>query len=216
MRGFCAAFDDCTLWHGSARNFMLLGSRIAADRKPVDRSIFERAWREPRLRPELEAIGFEQPAQLGALFIGDAAFLNDLTSSVDPLTDDWPKRMHQPGTRDERDALIWQWRDTKETRARFAASAWVARLWPPDLLRESLRQFENQRLLNDLLFPEQTPARQTRVLHQVLHGTTLRLPVLLMLKSDPDIQRALARAAPNVREQDALARAPRRRSARRS
>jgi hypothetical protein len=154
------------------------------------------------LRPELEAIGFEQPSQLGAQFIGDAAFLNDLTSNVDPLTDDWPKRMHQPGTRDERDALIWQWRDTKETRARFAASAWVAKLWPPDLLRETLRQFENQRVLNDLLFPDQTPVRQTRVLHQLLHSTTLRLPVLLMLNSDPDIQRELARAAPNVREQD--------------
>src|SRR4029079_4235836 len=83
-----------------------------------------------------------------------------------------------------------------------AASAWVAKLWPPDLLRESLRQFENQRLVTHLLLPGQSPARQTRVLHQVMHSTTLRLPVLLMLNSDPDVQRALAHAAPKIREQD--------------
>jgi spermidine synthase len=203
VRGFCDAFDDCTLWQGSARNFMLMGTRSAADRTPVDRATFERAWRDPSVRAELEAIGFELPTQLGALFIGDAAFLNGLTSGVPPLTDDWPKRMHQRGTREERDALIWRWRDTKEARARFVASRWVAKFWPPDLLRDSLRQFENQRVVNDLMFPEQTPVRQTRVLHTLLRSTTLRLPVLLMLNSDPDVQRALAHAAPNVREQDA-------------
>jgi hypothetical protein len=52
-------------------------------------------------------------------------------------------------------------------------------------------------LLNDLLFPEQTPVRQLQVLHQVLQGTRLQLPVLLLLKSDPDIQRKLA-AAPEA------------------
>jgi hypothetical protein len=38
------------------------------------------------------------------------------------------------------------------------------------------------------------------VLHQVLHGTTLRLPVLLLLGSDPDIQAALREAPPAERE----------------
>jgi hypothetical protein len=43
------------------------------------------------------------------------------------------------------------------------------------------------------MFSEQSPARQTQVLNQVLQRTPLRLPVLLLLRSDPDIQQLLAR-----------------------
>ena len=202
VRAFCDAFDDCSLWHGSARNFMLLGTRGAGARGPVAGAVFARAFQGGALSTELAAVGIEHSAQLGALFVGDAGYLRELTENSLPLSDDWPKRMHQPGTRDDRDALIWQWRDTNAARARFAASPLIAKLWPPELMRDSLHEFENQRLLNDLLFPEQTQVRQTRVLHQVLHGTALRLPVLLMLGSDPDVQRALSRSPPALRERD--------------
>jgi spermidine synthase len=200
VRGFCDAFDDCSLWHGTDRNFMLMGTRQAKLR--VDDEQFARDFRDPELREELDSIGFESPGQLGALFVGDAAYLRDLVKHAEPLTDDRPKRLHQAGSREDRDALIWQWRDTTASRQRFTSSELIARLWPAGMRQESLRHFETQRLLNDLMFPSQTatPARQTRVLHQVLHGTPLRFPALLLLKSDPDIQRALASAPREVLE----------------
>jgi predicted membrane-bound spermidine synthase len=199
IRGFCEAFSDCSLWHASGRNFMLLGTRDAGRGGPVSAERFGRAFADKALQDELAAIAVELPAQLGAMFVGDAEYLRELTADSAPLTDDQPMRMHQAGTRDERDALAWQWRDTTAARGRFEHSALVARLFPESVRTEALRQFENQRLLNDLLFPGETAARQMRVVHQVLHGTRLRLPVLLLLLSDPDIQRALARAPADVR-----------------
>jgi hypothetical protein len=199
IAGFCDAFDDCSLWHGSARNFMLLGTRDA--KGGVSREHFGAAWRDPRTASELTAVGFDRPDQLGATFIGDASYLRELTRDMPPLTDDRPKRVSIPVQREVRDAMIWRWRDTKAARTRFAGSPLIARLFPESVRKESLRQFENQRLLNDLLFPEPTGARQLMVLHQVLHGTQLQLPVLLLLHSDPDSQRVLAQLPAAERDQ---------------
>ncbi|MFI5306642.1 MAG: fused MFS/spermidine synthase [Polyangiales bacterium] len=204
VRAFCDAFDDCSLWHGSARNFMLLGTRNA--RGPVSEERFSAQWRDPQTRAELAAIGYELPAQLCALFIGDAPYLRELTANADPLVDDWPARMHAPGTLQQRDALIWAWRDTAAARERFADSELVARLFPVGVRMQGLRQFENQRLIDDLLFPEPTAARQIQVLHQVLSRTELRFPVLLLLRSDSDVERALSVAPTAQRELPVFAR----------
>ena len=56
-------------------------------------------------------------------------------------------------------------------------------------------------MLHDLIFPEPTAVRQTRVLHGLLLGTPLRLPVLLLLGSSPDFQRALPHLSAQQREQ---------------
>jgi spermidine synthase len=202
LAAFCAAFPDCSLWHGSARNFMLAGSNGAAG--GVDAARFAAQFRDPALAPELSAIGFELPEQLGATFIGDAEYLRDLTQGVAPLTDDHPKRLLAPIDLEEREALIWQWRDTAAARQRFERSPLVAKLFPAELRQATIRQFENQRLLDDLLFPGQTAARKTVVFHQVLQGTRLRLPILLLLGSDPDLQRALAAAGPEARARPEL------------
>ncbi|HKP57976.1 MAG TPA: fused MFS/spermidine synthase, partial [Polyangiales bacterium] len=190
IHGFCDAFPDCSLWHGSVRNFMLFGTRNASQGVSYEHVVDP--WNHAATRSERLRIGIEQPEQLGALFIGDAAYLKPLTRDTRALTDDKPRLIQVPGTREEREAMIWEWRDTTKTRERFMASPLISKLFPSQLRERSVRQFENQRLLNDLLFPEQTPARQTQVLHQVLSGTRLRMPVLLMLNSDPDIQAYLA------------------------
>jgi hypothetical protein len=104
--------------------------------------------------------------------------------------------MHQPGTREQMDALLWELRDTEAARERFEESELIARLWPPRVTRDATLHFENQRLLNDLLFPGRTAARQPSVLLQVVQRTPLRLPVLLMMQSDPDLQQALREATP--------------------
>lgn len=200
IRAFCDAFDDCSLWNGAARNFMLMGTRNAGG--PVSAAAFVRTWNDADedAIEELRNIGLEMPGELGALFIGDAEYLAALTQGALPVTDDDPRRILQPGTRDERNELMWAWRDTAAARRRFQESALIRRLWPPELLPVSGRYFENQRLLNDLLHPEPTRARQVPVLDQVLTSTPLRFPIVLMLNSDPDLQHALARATPAERE----------------
>jgi spermidine synthase len=189
IHAFCDAFSDCTLWHGSARNFMLLGTRDAKVANSTEQ--FSKPWGRPDTLAELKNIGFELPEQLGAAFIGGAEYLSELTRDVPAVTDDQPRLIQATGTREERDALIWEWRDTQKARDRFMASPLTQTLWNSELRARTARQFENQRLLNDLLFPEQTPVRQTQVLHQVLQGTKLTLPVYLMFNSDPEAQRAL-------------------------
>lgn len=199
IRAFCDAFDDCSLWHGSARNFMLFGTRNASGPVPEER--FTALWHDPGTLRDLSRVGFERPEQLGAAFIGDAEYLRTLTQGDAPVTDDAPRLIQQSGPIEDRDALIWQWRDTNAARARFMSSPWIAKLFPSELRTRSAKQFENQRLLNDLLFPERTGVRQTQVLHQVLHGTQLRLPVLLMLNSDPDVQDRLDDMPESARSQ---------------
>jgi predicted membrane-bound spermidine synthase len=197
IAAFCGAFSDCSLWHGSARNLMLLGTRDAGvAHGPVDSDHFNAQWRNPKLLPELYALGFEVPAQLGATFIADAPVLAELTRGMPALNDDHPKRVSIAGNVADREALLWKLRDTKRARQRFMQSPLIGRLWPADVRQASQRQFENQRLLNDLMFSETSPARQTQVLHQVLQNTPLRLPVLLLLRSDPDIQKVIAHLPP--------------------
>jgi spermidine synthase len=199
IRGFCAAFADCSLWHGAARNFMLLGTRNA--RGPVSEQRFRQQWDNPRVRPELSTLGFELPAQLGALFIGDAPYLRALTADVEALSDDRPGLIQSRGPSEDLDARVLQWRQARDARERFQNSRFIAEFWPERQRQESLSQFGVQQTLNDLLFPEPTDVRHARVLHNLLFATRLRLPVLLLVGSDPDRQRALAGLSPAQREQ---------------
>jgi hypothetical protein len=131
--------------------------------------------------------------------------LADLVKDVPPLSDDWPKRIDHPEADSEVTSLIWSWRDTGAARRRFIDSSFIRRHFPPAIREDGPRHFEDQRLLNDLLFPGPTRARQVAVLDQVLHVTPLRLPVLLLLWSDPDIQEAIAAAPSAVQDEPGLA-----------
>ncbi|MDD9943164.1 MAG: fused MFS/spermidine synthase [Myxococcales bacterium] len=189
IAAFCDAFLDCSLWHASGENFMLMGSRQARTQVSVAR--FTARFGPANTREELRAVGFEQPAQLATLFIGDAEYLVDLVAHDPPVSDDYPRRMDRPGKPEARDDLIAAWRDTKEATKRFKDSAWVEAMFPKFIRRIASHSFDDQRLLNDLLFPGLTNARRAPVLSQVLLHARSTLPVLLMMRSDPDIQRAL-------------------------
>jgi spermidine synthase len=202
LRAFCDAFPDCSLWQASGPNFMLMGTRGAEG--PVTESRFVAQWTDPVVGPELSALGFEIPGQLGSLFIGDAPYLTEITRDVPPLEDDSPKRMRAQESVAASDPLTWSWRDTQAARARFQHSPFVEAHFPASMRMQGAGQFENQRLINDLLFPGQTHARQTAVLDAVLSSTPLKFPVLLLLSSDPDVQQALASAGDSIRERPAL------------
>jgi predicted membrane-bound spermidine synthase len=203
IRGFCNAFSNCSLWNGAKENFVLVGFREPFDTVSDERFVAQ--WKTPGVVSELRELGFEFPGQLGATFVGDSEYLGALTRDDPPLTDDFPKLIMVKGA-EEKSALVKEWRDTKANRERFRSSGLSERLFPPGARRQIAQHFENQRLLSDLIFPGPTAARQVAVLDQVLYQTPLRLPVLMMLGSDPDSQRALSSVAPEKRNEPALLR----------
>lgn len=207
LAAFCEAFSDCTLWHGSGRNFMMVGSRAGGDdgaATPVSFDRYLALWREPQERHQLISAGFEHPTHFAHLFIGDAPFLKHLTRDDPPVSDAYPRRMHRPGTRADKDILLSAFRDTHAAADRFAKSAWVKEHFPPRVAGDAVRGFEQQRLLNDLLFVGNSAARKPEVLMQVLEQTPFVLPVLLMMNSDPDIQRELEGVWPQATRNRAL------------
>jgi hypothetical protein len=202
IRAFCDVFEDCSLWNGAKENFVLVGSR--GQREAAGDARFVAQWRDPDVVTELRNVGLEFPGQLGAMFIGDAAYLNELTRDEPPLVDDFPRRVSVKGDRDERLAFIAEWRDTKAARQRFMDSALISDMFPPGARKLGAQQFENERLFNDLTFNGPTRARQISVLDQVLTHTPLKVPALLLLGSDPDFQRAIVDIPPAARAEPAL------------
>jgi hypothetical protein len=108
-----------------------------------------------------------------------------------PLTDDFPRRLAIPGTMAQREAMLWQWRDTAAAKKRFEKLQLIHQLFPPAMRTAAMRMFEHQRLYTDLVLNPRTGARQVAILGQVLERTPLHLSVLLMLNSDSDIQLAM-------------------------
>src|SRR6185503_13301634 len=94
LRAFCDVFDDCSLWNGSGTNLMIVGSRrddSAEAHGSISAQDFVRQWNVPTVAAEMKRLGVERPEQLGALFLGDAAFIHALVGDARPLTDDDPK-----------------------------------------------------------------------------------------------------------------------------
>ena len=76
--GFCAVFEDCSLWSGYLLDWMLVGTRDA--RGPVSVERFSAQWRDPVVGDRLQEAGLDDPAQLGASFLADAPALRQLVA----------------------------------------------------------------------------------------------------------------------------------------
>lgn len=61
---FCNAFEDCSLWAGSAFDWILLGTSRLHGPLSVERVSAQ--WGDPEVRAELERIAIEEPAQLSS------------------------------------------------------------------------------------------------------------------------------------------------------
>ena len=196
LRGFCDAFDDCSLWNGIGTQLMMVGTRNAAG--PVSEAHFLRLWRDPRVNVELQRLGLERPEQLGALFIGGAGYLDALTAGVPALVDDNPKLVEAPVSSPEAaDRLIASVRDIGAAQARFRESPLIARLWPATVRRASLPFFGVQEVVN--AFGYGAPPVGMPEVHRLLTGTGLRTLVLWLLGSDPDVQQVIDAASPDER-----------------
>src|SRR5205814_2329987 len=137
-----------------------------------------------KLAGRLQEIGFETPEQIGATFIGDAAYLRRLTAGTPPLTDDYPQRLRpvltRPSLSDPRygvnSAVVELFQsviDPARARAAFVASSFIRDRWPAALIDRTVPFFEHQGTLNRVLWEGSRPLRQIEDLHTLLTRTSL-------------------------------------------
>jgi hypothetical protein len=191
LRAFCDVFQDCSLWNGAGTDLMLVGTRYA--RGPASEEQFVRQWNDPVVAPEMRALGFEKPEQLGALFVGDAEYLRNLTRDSRPVTDNFPKRILSPiRSVGEKDLIFRSLTDVNASRERFRQSDRIRTLWPERILQASLPYFEVQGILNEFLYGEEMNSdKAIGKVHYLLTRTSLRAPSLWLLGSSPDVQRVV-------------------------
>ena len=205
IRAFCDVFDDCSLWNGTPFDLMLAGSRHARN-GPVQpaqhEAAFSKPWVTPGLESRLREVGFETPEEIGATFVGDAPYLRALTAQTPPLVDDFPQRLlpapGRPSLSDPRyrgdpavAGYFQQVIDPAAARERFANSSFARRVWPDALIAGTLAAFEDQRIVNRVLWEGGKPLRQIEDLHFLLTHTSLRTLPLWILGSD-DVKQRIA------------------------
>ena len=190
VAAFCDVFADCSLWNATPFDLMLAGTRGAL--APVAEDDFVRPWTIPGVRARLAEVGLELPQQIGATFLGDAAYLRELAGSARPLVDDYPHRLvpdpHRPSLSDPgygRDTAVTQLYertlDPARARAAFESSPFVRRVWPERVIGATLPYFEHQRTINAVFWDAGRPVRDIETLHRLLTETPLRtLPLWVM------------------------------------
>jgi len=204
IRAFCDVFDDCTAWTGTPFDLILVGSRGASG--PLDEAGFTQPWQTAGLQAKLREVGFEEPEQIGATFIGDARYLHTLTAATPLLTDNFPQRLRpvagRPSLSDPRynsDPAVAQrfmtLLDTERTRDLFESSPYIRARWPGPLALRTLPAFDLQAIINRVLWEGGHPLAQIEDLHKVLTETRLRTLPLWILGSDEVKQRIAERSA---------------------
>jgi hypothetical protein len=196
LRAFCDAFDDCSLWNGAGTNLMMVGSRN--QRGGAGEQQFRAQWNTPRIAAEMKQLGVERPEQLGALFIGDAAFIRALIGDAPALTDDNPKLIEAPFSSPAAGSdLLAPMADTGAARTRFQTSPLIARIWPATLIPSSVPYFDVQHVIDAHMYGSLvTQSLVLEDVHRILTGSTVATPVLWRLASNSDIQQLISSATP--------------------
>ncbi len=195
LKSFCDVFEDCSLWQGQWLDTMMVGTRNAGmTGGPVSEAQFRRQWQDPLVSEEMKRLGIEVPAQLGALFIGDADYIKKMTEGSLPLVDDFPKRIYRAfGMRIDLVRLIDQWNNAAAAQARFIKSPLISRLWPEKIRRDTFSYFGFQGIINrhwSGMRMQDEPVIAD--LHKVLSQSSLTTLPLWLLGSDADYQGILA------------------------
>jgi spermidine synthase len=190
IRAFCDVFSDCTLWTGAGLDWMLVGTRGLDE--AVSSEHFTRQWEDPEVRPELEALGFERPEQLGATFLAGSRELDALTRNVPPLVDDFPLRLSNAPVRPSdahRSSFFRSLWDVEAAEQRFRSSEFIARFWPASLREATLESFRWQRSINVHLSYDGDANIAEQDLYEVLTESSFRTLPLWILGSEVAEQR---------------------------
>ncbi len=196
IKGFCNAFDDCSLWTGAGMDWMLLGSNDATSRVSV--SQFSAQWSDPSVGQELVALGLESPAELGSLFVADSAFLTALTADVAPVTDNYPSRISSHQVDQQRFVELYaNLLDEGERLERFRESDFIDQIWPAEFKNASEPFFEYERLMRSHFFPgvyvHQADPYVWEAIDDLLTNSSRTTLPLWLLGSDQDTQDVVAR-----------------------
>ena len=192
IKAFCNVFEDCTLWDGAGLEWMLMGGNGANERVATD--TFTAQWRDERVHRELLTLGFELPEQMGALFMGDAPYLAQITAGLPPVTDNYPLRISNELVRDAgRVPLYAAVMDERDRLARFTRSAFVEHVWPQELAAQTRPYFRYDGLIEvhftQGLYPPADPVFVWESLDDVLVHTRLETLPLWLLGTDSIAQR---------------------------
>jgi spermidine synthase len=203
IRAFCDVFADCSLWNATPFDLMLAGSRGATG--PIPEAEFVRPWQTPGVAARLREVGFEEPEQIGATFLGDAAYLQTLTADTPPLTDNFPQRLRPTSRRESlsdprygEDGTVaehyQQVIDPSRASRLFVESAWIRQRLPQPLIDRSVAWFEPQRTINRIFWEGGRPLRQIEELHALLTRTRLLTLPLWILGTD-EVKQTIAGGA---------------------
>ena len=153
-----------------------------------------RSYLRERVHRELVALSFEMPEQMGALFMGDAPYLADLTAHVPPVTDNYPLRISSELVRDPgRVPLYAAVMDERERLARFQRSSFIERVWPRELVAQTLPYFRYDGLIRNHftegLYPPSDRTFVWDAIDEALANSRLETLPLWLLGTDRDVQR---------------------------
>ena len=150
IRAFCEAFEDCSLWSGFNRDWILLGSNGGI--APVPPAHFSRLWKLDGPGTELRRLGIDSPEQLAAQFMADADALRELTSRTPPLVDDHPRRIRAALYPEPARHYAWLM-DAARGRERLETSPWAGIL-PSSVLASSADAFRLRAMFDAALYPD--------------------------------------------------------------
>ena len=151
IRAFCDAFEDCSLWSGLNRDWILLGSNGGI--APVSREHFSRLWNQPRAGAELRRLGIERPIQLVGQFMADAPALRAISAASPPLDDDHPRRIRSALYAEPATPRYAELMNAERGRARLEGGAW-ANLLEKDLVAKGREGFRRRGMLEAAFYPD--------------------------------------------------------------
>ncbi|MEO5763040.1 MAG: spermidine synthase [Vicinamibacteria bacterium] len=144
---FCEVFTDCTLWKGMNLDWILLGTRDLQTTVTSDRFAAQWSAQGPA---DIKVLGFEKPEHLGALYMGDAKTIPELTS-LPPLTDNFPGRLtHAPPIAPPFGPWRRKLMDAKVGRESFITSPFIKLAFPPEIREATLPYFTVQKSYDDM------------------------------------------------------------------
>ena len=149
IKAFCNVFKTCSLWNGAQLEFMLVGSKSRISQ--VNNRQLTEKW-SPVITSEFIKMGFDNPGQVFATFVGDYEYLGMLTENIGPVTDNYPQRI-TPYSVDapSRSVLYSDFFNIKRRVAHFTNSQYVQSLFDSKLINSITKEFKREGIITSSL-----------------------------------------------------------------